>query len=617
VAAAPAPPPRPAPPPQAAPAADLEQLLGGRVLAWVGGAAVVAGLALLLALGVSRGWIGEGARTLMAAVLSLGLLAAGVWLHERRGHAQAARAAAASGICGLFMTATVATAVYGLAPTGAGLTLAFATGALATVLALRWSSPVVGGLGIAGAVLGPVLVGATGSDAALAFEAIAVVSAVGVLLSARWGWLMLAVFVLSVPQWVAWLLEAHSHTEAIVVLCLFGALYVAAALGYELRVPAERLRPASLLLLALNALTIGLAGWYELRSPAWLVLLAAAHLAAGIAARRSRRLTSDVGLVCMTLAVLLADAAYVLTVDGPGRTAGFAAVGVAFATLARRRRGGNEGLVSQYGLGGHIAVAAIQALSDATQAGAAPAATAGLVAVAASCLISARLAEEGNEAARVALDALGLAALAGIALLTLEGPALTVAWAGEAVALARIGARRDDLVARIAAFVHLAAAGVLALVDQVPPDGLISGSDDLAAAVIGAGAVGVATLLSALSLRDGDPARRTLALAVPVIALYLASIVVVTFGPDLQGQLQLSALWSVIGVAGLIVGLRRGLREIRLAAFSLLGLAAGKVFLYDLAALTSVYRVGSFLALGLLLLVAALAYQRMRPEITP
>jgi len=54
---------RPVPPPRQA---DLEQLLGGRVLAWVGGAAVVAGLALLLALGISRGWIGEGARTLMA-----------------------------------------------------------------------------------------------------------------------------------------------------------------------------------------------------------------------------------------------------------------------------------------------------------------------------------------------------------------------------------------------------------------------------------------------------------------------------------------------------------------------------------------------------------------------
>ena len=40
----------------------------------------------------------------------------------------------------------------------------------------------------------------------------------------------------------------------------------------------------------------------------------------------------------------------------------------------------------------------------------------------------------------------------------------------------------------------------------------------------------------------------------------------------------------------------------------------GKVFLYDLAALTSVYRVASFIGVGLLLLVAAFAYQRLRPE---
>jgi uncharacterized membrane protein len=82
-----------------------------------------------------------------------------------------------------------------------------------------------------------------------------------------------------------------------------------------------------------------------------------------------------------------------------------------------------------------------------------------------------------------------------------------------------------------------------------------------------------------------------------------------------QGQLQLSALWSITGVAGLIVGLRRRSRAMRLGAFALLALAAAKVFLYDLAALTSIYRVGSFLALGLLLLVGAFAFQRMRPEV--
>ena len=100
---------------------ELEQLIGGRVLAWVGAAAVVAGLALLLALGISQGWIGEGMRTLTAAVVSLGLLGAGAWLHERRGQVQAARAAAATGICGLFMTATVATALYDLLPAVPGL----------------------------------------------------------------------------------------------------------------------------------------------------------------------------------------------------------------------------------------------------------------------------------------------------------------------------------------------------------------------------------------------------------------------------------------------------------------------------------------------------------------
>src|SRR5205823_14919972 len=124
------------------------------------------------------------------------------WLHERRGHVQAARAAAATGICGLFMSATVASAVYGLVPTVAGLALAFAIGALATVLALRWSSPLMGALGVAGAVIAPVLVGAPATTTTIAFEAIAVLSAAGVLIRARWEWLLLAVVALSAPQWL-------------------------------------------------------------------------------------------------------------------------------------------------------------------------------------------------------------------------------------------------------------------------------------------------------------------------------------------------------------------------------------------------------------------------------
>ena len=114
--------------------------------------------------------------------------------------------------------------------------------------------------------------------------------------------------------------------------------------------------------------------------------------------------------------------------------------------------------------------------------------------------------------------------------------------------------------------------------------------------------------------------------------LYIASIAIVTaFQPaagsadvallDLsirqEGQVLLSGFWSLVGVAGLIVGLRINNSAIRNGALGLLLATVAKVFLYDLSTLTSVYRVISFIALGLLLLAGAFAYQRLRPPPLP
>jgi uncharacterized membrane protein len=41
----------------------LGDVLGGRVLAWIGGAATLLGIVLFLSLAISHGWIGEGARS--------------------------------------------------------------------------------------------------------------------------------------------------------------------------------------------------------------------------------------------------------------------------------------------------------------------------------------------------------------------------------------------------------------------------------------------------------------------------------------------------------------------------------------------------------------------------
>jgi len=109
-----APPVEPMSRPEPLPEHDLEELLGGRLLALVGGLAVLVGLAFLVALAVERGWLGEEARTVLAFGGSALLLGLGAWLHEHRGRTQASLAACGTGLAGLFLSLTAATVLYDL-----------------------------------------------------------------------------------------------------------------------------------------------------------------------------------------------------------------------------------------------------------------------------------------------------------------------------------------------------------------------------------------------------------------------------------------------------------------------------------------------------------------------
>ena len=93
---------------------------------------------------------------------------------------------------------------------------------------------------------------------------------------------------------------------------------------------------------------------------------------------------------------------------------------------------------------------------------------------------------------------------------------------------------------------------------------------------------------------------------------YLCSVAIVTPFQHRTGQVLLSGFWGALGVGLLLAGLRTQVRALRLAGFGLLVLALAKVVLYDLAALASGYRVASLVAIGLLLLTASFAYQRLR-----
>ena len=633
------------PRPPAASDVDLEDLLGGRVLAWLGGAAVAIGLAFLMALAISSGWIGEGARTVIAGVAAAALIGAGIWLHEHRGRTDAALAALSAGIASMFGVATVATTVYHLVPTAAGLTMALATGALATALAVRWESQGIAALGLIGAMLAPAAGGGLGEGPAVAVLFVAAASAVAVLLSQGWRWLSYGVVLVALPQWVAYLADNGSVPAILLTLSAFGALGAVAAIGHEMREGRDRLSASAAFLLMVNALATGGFGWVFLEeaggsmaATGWIWALAAAHVGVAFWASRREDLADDLTLLLFGAGTVIADVAFALSFDGPVRSVGWVVTGVAFAALARHQhqKGVETPLVS-VGLGGHLALALVQALTiDATPDligdAAAPslAAAGALVVLAAGCFASGRLSGDADRNLRSALDAVGLAVLGYLTVITLDGLPLVVALAAEAFALAGIARRESDEVAAWGALGGIALALGFAL-ELAPPSALGYG---LGEPLAGAGALAavIAATGGAALLIPSREVRPWLVGAAALTALYLASILVVTpFQPDgaaaqaavfelpvrQQGQALLSGLWALVGLGGLVVGLVRDLRPLRLAALALLLVAVGKVFTYDLASLDSVYRVASFVALGVLLLVAAFAWQRVRPQALP
>ncbi|MCV0397674.1 MAG: DUF2339 domain-containing protein [Rhizobiaceae bacterium] len=72
-----------------------------------------------------------------------------------------------------------------------------------------------------------------------------------------------------------------------------------------------------------------------------------------------------------------------------------------------------------------------------------------------------------------------------------------------------------------------------------------------------------------------------------------------------------SAVWLVLGVAILAIGLKLGSRALRLASAVLVVTAVAKVFLFDMSELEGILRALSFMGLGVVLIGIGMVYQRM------
>ena len=225
----------------------------------------------------------------------------------------------------------------------------------------------------------------------------------------------------------------------------------------------------------------------------------------------------------------------------------------------------------------------------------------------------------GSRASReIGLLLYGVAAgLVGVGItVTLDGPAVVAAWSAEALVLAWAGRRTDTPERGLVASLLFAALAIgHVLVFEVPPSSLAYGLSSIPVAIGAVALVLVALAGIAAAYREvAEP----LAWTGVALAVYLASSLVVEVAgaqphhSTQTSQLALSGFWGGLGFAAIVAGLVRRERALRLGGLGVLALAVGKVFLVDLAHLESIWRVGSFLAIGLLLLAGAFAYQRAR-----
>ena len=171
------------------------------------------------------------------------------------------------------------------------------------------------------------------------------------------------------------------------------------------------------------------------------------------------------------------------------------------------------------------------------------------------------------------------------------------------------------------------ATGVVAIVAGI---GLIVFNPALTGAAVGRGlfwngllpAYAVTAILAALALPGGGAKRRQVLAAYALLAsfTYVTLMVRQAFHSnalDVDGEEVLdselwaySGAWLMLGAALMLAGWRSGQRGLRLAALALVALVAAKVFLVDMAGLGGLWRVLSFLGLGLSLIALGAFYRR-------
>jgi uncharacterized membrane protein len=361
--------------------------------------------------------------------------------------------------------------------------------------------------------------------------------------------------------------------------------------------------------------------------------------------RRAWREVRAAGLVW--LGVTLVQAVAFVASQLSGRPQALAFVVVAVALLAgslvdrlQRRDAGVFAAIGVYAVSSlGLAVAAVAILVTT-----APYRGLALLALASSyCALAAVVFRRDRDLATVfSAPALAVALVAFA--LTLSGLPLVLAWTVTATALAAVASRAPEprLQPVAIGYALVATAHVISL--DAPPADFFEATrhpESGVPAVLLAVSAAVGLVLLARTRRrpaDPDPVDAALEgrestverLGVGVattFALYAVSLSILGLAEAVgtgtvtdrfhAGHAAVSAVWGLLGLVALYAGLRRRLGWLQAVGFGLFAVSLAKIFLFDLAFLSSVARALSFLAVGAVLLLGGFFVQRLGAQQRP
>jgi hypothetical protein len=606
------------------PESDLPRSFETRMrLTWVnriGVVTLVLGVAFFFKYAADNHWIGETGRVLLGAGAGLAALVVAdrLW---RRGQATFSQGVSGAGIAILYVSYYAAFSLYRILPYAAAFALMALNTAGAAALSLRYASPAMAALGLAGGYLTP-LVLTTGANLPWAFFGyIFVLDAGAVLLSRlrRWRFLEVFSFAATALLYFVWVGQAFApeHRPAAVVYALaFYALFATRnmqglAICTQFFAAISLLavchgKPLDFLPVMLGVTVAGLAvadvrGWSMLPPAA----LAAFWLLYGIGHEGFQTAAAPQTIAGLLLPVFLVFLAWV-----PWRVLG----------RGLEARGGDLVLLA---LNGPSFFAACYALLDSAHHEwmGTLAVVMALIQIGAAAAIR-RSVRADWRAAQLSLGiALGFLVLA--APIQFSGFRITIAWALEGAAMAWIASRIAKPHLLLASFAVL----FLVLIRLLAVDAFLYSRPgthallwNLRLFTFVAGAVAMC-----LAANWSRPARSAVGpyIAGHVVLLWGLGIEVLDWAVRTAPLADLSSIESasmsilLAAYAVLLVALGVARRSVldRVLGLGLIAVVVAKLYLYDVWLIGRMYRVAAFGALGIFLLATSYLYSRFRETI--